>query len=54
MVENRKAMVRAVRFGVRVKDVARIFMVSRKTIWKWHKRVSKRGQPHRTYPKVNP
>lgn len=62
-METRKAMVRAVRVGIKVTDVAKIFGVSRKTVWKWHKRVSKRGRPyyrdlsrrpHRRYPKVNP
>ena len=63
MVETRKAMVRAVRAGIKVTEVAKIFGVSRKTVWKWCKRVSRRGgpyyrdlsrRPHRTYPKVNP
>ena len=42
-VETRKAMVRAVRLGMKVKDVANVFDVSRKTVWKWRKRVSKKG-----------
>lgn len=62
-LETRKAMVRAVKHGIKVKDVAKIFEVSRKIVWKWRKRVSKKGwpnfrnrskRPHTTYSKVNP
>jgi len=56
-------MVRAVRLGVRVKDVARIFGVSRKTVLKWRKRIMRKGwphygnrsrKPHTTYSKITP
>jgi transposase InsO family protein len=62
-VETRKAMVKAVKLGMKVKDVARIFDVSRKTVWKWRKRVSRKGwpnyrdrskKPHTIYSKVDP
>lgn len=62
-VETRKAMIRAVKHGMKVKDVAKIFEVSRKTVWKWRKKICKKGwpnyrdrskRPHTTYPKVNP
>lgn len=62
-VETRKAMVKAVKLGMKVIDVARIFDVSRKTVWKWRKRVSKKGwpnyrdhskKPHTIYSKVDP
>lgn len=62
-VETRKAMVKAVKLGTKVKDVAKIFDVSRKTVWKWRKRVSKKGwpnyrdrskKPHTIYSKVDP
>ena len=33
-VETRKAMVKAVKLGMKVKDVAIVFDVSRKTVWK--------------------
>jgi putative transposase len=56
-------MVKAVKLDMKVKDVAIVFDVSRKTVWKWCKRVSKKGWPnyrdrskrhHTTYSKVNP
>ena len=62
-LETRKAMFRAVKYGMKVKDVAKIFEVSRKIVWKWRKMVSKKGWPnyrnrskrcHTTYSKVNP
>jgi len=62
-VETRKAMVKAVKLGMKVKDVAKVFDVSRKTVWKWRKRVSQKGwpnyrdlskRPHTTYSKVDP
>ena len=62
-IETRRAMIRALRTGVRVKDVARIFDVSRKTVWKWRKRICRKGwphygnisrRPHTIYPKITP
>jgi hypothetical protein len=45
-------MVNAVRNGYKIKDVARIFNISRKTVWKWCKRTRKRGRPiYRDLPK---
>jgi len=61
--EIRRLIVRARKNGKRVKDIAEMFCVSRKTVWKWHKRICRKGwpnyrdlsrRPHRTYPKVNP
>ena len=43
--ETRRLMVNAVRKGYKLKDVAEIFGVSRKTVWKWCKRTMKRGRP---------
>jgi len=62
-VETRKAIIRARKLGMKVNDIAKIFRISRKTVWKWHKRICRKGwpnyrdlsrRPHRTYPKVNP
>jgi len=62
-VETRKAMVRAVKLGMKRQDVAKVFDVSRKTVWKWCKRICKKGwpnyrdrskRPHTTYSKVDP
>ena len=36
--EIRELIVKARRNGKRVKDIAEMFDVSRKTVWKWHKR----------------
>ena len=56
-------MVRAVKIGMKKQDVARVFDVSRKTVWKWCKRICKKGwpnyrdrskRPHTTYSKVDP
>jgi len=50
--ETRRLMVNAVRKGYKIKDVAEIFGVSRKTVWKWCKRTMKRGRPvYRDRPK---
>jgi len=62
-IETRHAMIRALRTGVRVKDVSRIFDVSRKTVWKWRKRILRKGwphygnrsrRPHTIHPKITP
>jgi transposase InsO family protein len=61
--EVRKLIVKARRNGKRVKDIAEMFDVSRKTIWKRCKRVSKKGwpnyrdrsrKPHNVHKKVTP
>jgi len=44
--EIRKLMIKARRNEKRVKDIAEMFDVSRKTVWKWYKRVSKKGWPN--------
>jgi transposase InsO family protein len=58
----RKLIVAARRRGERVKDIARMFGVCRKTVWKWWKRTRKRGgislkslsrKPHTIYKKVD-
>jgi len=55
-------MVRARRNGMKVKDIVRIFGVSRKTVWKWTKRAKHPGResfkdlpktPHRIRRKVD-
>lgn len=43
--ETRRLMVNAVRNGYNVGEVAKIFGVSRKTVWKWCKRTMKVGRP---------
>jgi len=52
----RKLIVSARRKGEKVKDIARMFGVSRKTVWKWWKRTRKRGgisyRSHSTIPKT--
>jgi transposase InsO family protein len=62
-IETRKAMVRAVKLGMKKQDVAKVFDVSRKTVWKWCKRICKKGwpnyrdrskKPHTMYSKVDP
>ena len=58
----RKLIVAAKRRGEKVKDIARMFGVSRKTVWKWWKRTRRRGgisykdlsrRPHTIYRKVD-
>lgn len=43
--ETRRLMVNAVRNGHKIGEVAEIFDVSRKTVWKWCKRTMKVGRP---------
>ena len=61
--EIRELIVKARRKGKQVKDIAEMFDVSRKTVWKWHKRISKKGwpnyrdrsrKPHRIHRKITP
>jgi transposase InsO family protein len=61
--EIRKLMVDARRKGKPVKDIADMFDVSRKTVWKWCKRTMKPGRPvyqdkskkpHRIHRKITP
>jgi putative transposase len=61
--EIRELIVKARRNGKKVKDIAEMFDVSRKTVWKWHKRISKKGwpnyrdrsrKPHRIHRKITP
>ena len=61
--EIRELIVKARRNGKRVKDIAEMFDVSRKTVWKWCKRTRKVGRPvyrdrsskpHRVYRKIIP
>ena len=50
--KTRRLMVNAVRNGHKVGEVAEIFDVSRKTVWKWCKRTMKVGRPvYRDLPK---
>ena len=50
--ESRRLMVNAVRKGYKVNEVAKIFSVNRKTVWKWCKRTMKVGRPvYRDLPK---
>jgi len=44
--EIRELIVKARRNGKRVKDIAEMFDVTRKTIWKWCKRTMKVGRPN--------
>jgi len=61
--EIRELIVKARRNGKKVKDIAEMFDVSRRTVWKWRKRISKKGwdnyrdrsrKPHRTHRKITP
>jgi len=61
--EIRKLMIKARRNGKQVMDIAEMFDVSRKTVWKWYKRVSKKGwpnyrdrskRPHTIHKKITP
>lgn len=61
--EIRELIVKARRKGKKVKDIAEMFDVSRKTVWKWHKRISKKGwpdyrdrsrKPYRIHRKITP
>lgn len=61
--EIRKLMIKARRNGKQVRDIAEMFDVSRKTVWKWYKRVSKKGwpnyrdrskRPHTIHKKITP
>ena len=61
--EIRELIVNARRNGKRVKDIAEMFDVNRKTVWKWWKRIHKKGwpnyrdrsrKPHTTHKKVTP
>jgi transposase InsO family protein len=61
--EIRELIVKARRNGKRVKDIAEMFDVSRKTVWKWCKRTMKVGRPvykdrskkpFRIYRKITP
>jgi transposase InsO family protein len=50
--ESRRLMVNAVRKGYKIGEVAKIFNVSRKTVWKWCKRTMRVGRPvYRDLPK---
>jgi len=42
--EVRRLIVRARRSGMRVKDIVKIFGVSRKTVWKWMRRAKHPGR----------
>jgi transposase InsO family protein len=61
--EIRELIVKAKRNGKRVKDIAEMFDVNRKTVWKWCKRSMKVGRPvyrnrsskpNRIYRKITP
>lgn len=61
--EIRELIVKARRNGKKVEDIAEMFDVSRKTVWKWCKRTMKVGRPvyrdrskkpHRVYRKITP
>ena len=61
--EIRELIVKARRNGKKVKDIAEMFDVSRKTVWKWTKRVHHPGKtnfrdhsrkPHRIHRKITP
>ena len=61
--EIRELIVKARRNGKKVKDIAEMFDASRKTVWKWCKRISKKGwpnyrdrsrKPHRIHRKTTP
>ena len=61
--EIRELIVKARRNGKKVMDIAEMFDVSRKTVWKWCKRISKKGwpnyrdrsrKPHRIHRKITP
>jgi putative transposase len=61
--EIRELIVKARRNGKRVEDIAEMFDVSRKTVWKWCKRTMKVGRPvyrdrsrkpHRIHRKITP
>jgi transposase InsO family protein len=42
--EQRRQMVKMVRKGTKIKDVAELFGVSRQTVWRWCKRAKHRGR----------
>jgi transposase InsO family protein len=61
--EIRELIVKARRNGKRVKDIAEMFDVNRKTVWKWCKRTMRVGRPvyrdrskkpYRVYRKITP
>ncbi len=61
--EIRELIVKARRNGKKVKDIAEMFDVSRKTVWKWRKRAHHPGKtnfrdhsrkPHRIHRKITP
>jgi len=61
--EIRELIVKARRNGKRVKDIAEMFDVNRKTVWKWCKRTMKVGRslyrdrsskPHWIHRKITP